>query len=78
VEEVAFDPELTEREMLKNSEYPVRGPIKVLGTPLKLSEIDDKRPVQPPPSLGEHTVEVLTSIGIAGPELQRLRDEGVI
>ncbi len=78
VEEVAFDPELTEREMLKNSEYPVRGPIKVLGTPLKLSEIDDKRPVQPPPSLGEHTVEVLASIGIAGPELQRLRDEGVI
>lgn len=78
VEEVAFDPEVTEREMLKDSEYPTRGPIKVLGTPLKLSEIDDRQPVQPPPLLGEHTDEVLTSIGIAGAELQRLRAEGVI
>jgi formyl-CoA transferase len=78
VEEVAFDPEMAEREMLRDSDYPTRGPIKVLGTPLKLSEIDDRRPVQGPPRLGEHTEEVLTSIGIVGPELQRLRDEGVI
>src|SRR5208283_2158131 len=75
VEEVAFDPELAEREMLRDSEYPSRGAIKVLGTPLKLSEIDDRRPAAPPPTLGEHTEEVLASIGISGEELQRLRDE---
>lgn len=78
VEEVAFEPELAEREMLRDSEYPTRGPIKVLGTPLKLSEIDDCRPASPPPTLGQHTEGVLASIGIRGAELQRLRDEGVI
>jgi len=78
VEEVAYDPELTEREMIKNSFYPDRGSIKVLGTALKLSEIDDTQPVQPPPTLGAHTQEVLNSIGIAGAELERLRQEGVV
>jgi formyl-CoA transferase len=78
VEEVAFDPDATDGEMLKDSEYPERGPIKVLGTPLKLSDLDDHRPVQPPPVLGEHTAEVLDSLGISGTELQRLRDEGAI
>jgi CoA:oxalate CoA-transferase len=78
VEEVAFDPELAQREMLKDSNYPGRESIKVLGTPLKLSEIDDRRPAVPPPTLGEHTEEVLASIGVAGAELQRLREEGVI
>jgi crotonobetainyl-CoA:carnitine CoA-transferase CaiB-like acyl-CoA transferase len=78
VEEVAFDPDAEEREMLKDSEYPERGPIKVLGTPLKLSDLDDRRAVQPPPVLGEHTKEVLASLGIAGAEFERLRGEGAI
>lgn len=78
VEELAFDPEVEQREMLKSSEYPLRGPIKVLGTPLKLSEVDDRRAISPPPSLGEHTEEVLASIGIVGADLERLRDEGVV
>jgi formyl-CoA transferase len=78
VEEVAFDPHVADREMLKDSEYPMRGPVKVLGTPLKLSDVDDRRPVQPPPKLGEHTEEMLSAIGITGAELRRLRDAGTI
>jgi CoA:oxalate CoA-transferase len=78
VEEVAFDPEVAEREMLKDSEYPGRGPVKVLGTPLKLSELDDHRPVYPPPTLGQHTEEVLASIGVTTVEIDRLRSEGAI
>jgi len=78
VEEIAFDPELAERELIKDSHYPTRGAIKVLGSPLKFSEIDDSQPAQPPPTLGAHTEEVLGSIGITGAELERLREEGVI
>jgi formyl-CoA transferase len=78
IEEVAFDEDIAHREMLKDSEYPERGPIRVLGTPLKLSDLDDHRSIQRPPVLGEHTEEVLDSLGIAGAELQRLRNEGVI
>jgi crotonobetainyl-CoA:carnitine CoA-transferase CaiB-like acyl-CoA transferase len=78
VEEVAFDPEVAEREMLKDTEYPTRGSVKVLGTPLKLSQRDIHRPILPLPSLGQHTEEVLTSIGITRAELKRLREEGVV
>lgn len=78
VEEVAFDPELTERNILKDSEYPTRGPIKVLGTPLKLSDIDDARTVTPPPVLGEHTEEIMASLGITGAARARLRDQGTV
>lgn len=78
VEEVAFDPEVAEREMLKDTEYLTRGSVKVLGTPLKLSQLDIHRPILPPPSLGQHTEEVLASIGITGVELERLREEGAI
>jgi CoA:oxalate CoA-transferase len=78
IEEVAFDEDVAHREMLKVSEYPDRGPIRVLGTPLKLSDLDDHRSIQRPPVLGEHTEEVLDSLGIAGAELQRLREEGAI
>jgi crotonobetainyl-CoA:carnitine CoA-transferase CaiB-like acyl-CoA transferase len=31
-----------------------------------------------PPVLGEHTAEVLASIGIGAAELERLRGEGVV
>jgi alpha-methylacyl-CoA racemase len=33
---------------------------------------------RPPPRLGEHTVEVLTDLGVPADEIRRLRGEGVI
>jgi formyl-CoA transferase len=78
VEEVAFDPDLAERHMLNDSDYPERGPIKVLGTPLRFSELDPELPVRRPPTLGEHTEEVLAAIGISPAELPGLRERGVI
>jgi len=32
----------------------------------------------PPPGLGEHTAEVLAAIGVAGPELGRLKSAGIV
>jgi len=79
VGEVTADPELTRRRMLIDSEFPTRGKIKVMGTPLKLSAADDvARPVAPPPMLGEHTAQVLAAIGIDGAELAKLRSEGIV
>ncbi|HUA35644.1 MAG TPA: CoA transferase [Candidatus Binataceae bacterium] len=79
LEEVAADPELLERRTLVESEYPTRGAIKVAGTPIKLSEAsDESKPALRPPVLGEHTAEVLASIGIDAAELEHLRDDGVI
>jgi crotonobetainyl-CoA:carnitine CoA-transferase CaiB-like acyl-CoA transferase len=79
VEEVIADPETADRRMLINSEYPTRGPIRVAGTPIKMSDApEDGRPMRRPPELGEHNAEVLGSIGIGADELVRLKRAGVI
>jgi CoA:oxalate CoA-transferase len=79
VEEVVADPEVAERRMLIDSDYPTRGAIKVAGTPIKLSDApDDSRPMRRPPALGEHNAEVLGSIGIGAGELEILKRDGVV
>ncbi len=79
VEEVIADPEVAERRMLIDSDYPTRGAIKVAGTPIKLSDApDDSRPMRRPPALGEHNAEVLGSIGIGAGELEILKRDGVV
>jgi CoA:oxalate CoA-transferase len=77
VAEVVADPEVEARRMLLDSESVTRGKIRVLGSPLKLSAAADTPPA-PPPTLGQHTAEVLASIGIDAAALGRLRDDGVI
>jgi CoA:oxalate CoA-transferase len=79
IEEVVADPEVAERRMLIDSDYPNRGAIKVAGTPIKLSDApDSSRPMRRPPQLGEHNGEVLASIGIGADELESLKRDGVI
>lgn len=79
VEEVVGDPEIARRRMLVDSEFPTRGPIKVTGLPIKLSQCRaDAQPISRPPTLGEHTIEVLSGLGVDSGELQQLRSDGVI
>jgi len=79
MEEVIADPEVAERGMLIDSDYPTRGDIKVTGSPVKLSAVKrEEIPNRRPPELGEHTEEVLASIGISHEEVARLREQGVI
>jgi len=79
IEEVVADPEVAERRMLIDSDYPNRGAIKVAGTPIKLSDApDSSRSTQRPPQLGEHNAEVLAAIGIGADELESLKRDGVI
>ncbi len=80
VDEVLADPETRMRGMLVESCYPTRGEVSVVGSPIKLSDAaqPDAATMRPPPQLGEHTAEVLASIGIEAEELARLRSSGVI
>ncbi|HVB80727.1 MAG TPA: CoA transferase [Candidatus Binataceae bacterium] len=79
IEELTADPEVARSGMLLDSEFPSRGAIKVAGSPIKLSEAPaPARPERRPPVLGEHTAEVLASVGIEAAELERLRAEGVV
>jgi crotonobetainyl-CoA:carnitine CoA-transferase CaiB-like acyl-CoA transferase len=77
VEQVVADPEIEERRMLIPSEFPTRGAIKVTGTPVKFGDVD-AGPVRRPPALGEHTAEVLATIGIDAAEVESLKAAGVV
>jgi crotonobetainyl-CoA:carnitine CoA-transferase CaiB-like acyl-CoA transferase len=72
------DPQVQHRQMRVEVEHPVAGTLPLIGSPLRLSQT----PVAyqaPPPLLGQHTDEVLCGLlGMSGPEVQALRDAGVV
>jgi formyl-CoA transferase len=75
--EALTDPQILAREMVVDTTHPTLGPIKSLGTPIKLSEtpLDPRRPA---PLLGQHTDEILAEIGYDEEEISRLRGLGAV
>lgn len=70
-------PQLRENETLVEVPHPTRGSIEILGCPVKMA-------ATPPqvrrgaPMLGEHTDEVLESLGVSAEERAALREQGVL
>ncbi|TID25191.1 Protein arginine N-methyltransferase 1 [Venturia nashicola] len=66
------------RDMVTEVEHPACGPMKLVNTPVKYSF--SKPSIRtPPPTLGQHTDEVLEDLlGMASDEVRDLRDKGVI
>ena len=65
-------------EMVKEMDHPTCGKIKVTGVPVKLS-LTPGAVELPPPTLGQHTEEVLTQVlGYSKTEVERLRKEKVV
>lgn len=72
------DPQVAAREMVVPLEHVTAGPIRVLGTPLKLSETPASVRT-PPPTLGQHTDGILgTDLGMTSAEIQALRAAAVV
>ncbi len=78
MEEIFSDPQVLHREMLVKVQHPKAGLINQIGVPMKFS--DAKLDVLlPPPLLGEHTDDVLTSLlGYNAQRIGELRANGVI
>ena len=70
-------PQARAREMRVTVPHPVLGPIAQVGLPFSLSATPASIRT-PPPLLGEHTDEVLASLGYAAEEIAELRDRGVV
>jgi alpha-methylacyl-CoA racemase len=72
----ALDSELVRaREMVVELEQPGAGSVRQLGPPVKLSRTP-AAPQGPGPALGEHTDEVLASVGYSEDEISALKESG--
>jgi crotonobetainyl-CoA:carnitine CoA-transferase CaiB-like acyl-CoA transferase len=78
VAEMVADPQVEAREMFVEVDSPGHGPLRVTGTPLKLSETPGRiRWLAPSP--GEHNEEVFVGwLGHSRDELARWQADGVI
>jgi crotonobetainyl-CoA:carnitine CoA-transferase CaiB-like acyl-CoA transferase len=71
-------PHVQDREMLVEMEHPTIGALPLVGSPLKMGGT----PVEyrlPPPLMGEHTKEILTSLlGFSAEKVTQLTESGCI
>ncbi len=77
VDETLTDPQLLDRGMIVELEHLLIGMVRSIGNPVHLSQT----PVsyrRSPPLLGEHNVEILSSLGYSQEEIRALEAEGVI
>jgi crotonobetainyl-CoA:carnitine CoA-transferase CaiB-like acyl-CoA transferase len=78
LEEVFTDPHVEERGMLFRMQHPKEGALEQLGFPYKFS-LTPAQGRLPPPLLGEHTEEVLTSwLGYSEEQIGELREAQVV
>lgn len=75
--QVLADPQLDSREMIATLLHPTVGPTRVIGTPLKLSATPASLRT-PPPTLGQHTDDVLGELGFAPGDIEAMRRDGVV
>ena len=78
IDEVAADPELPERHVVRNGSIGDYDDIKVLGSAIKMSGLRGDEIPPHVPDLGEDTAEVLQGLGISTDELETLRRDGIV
>lgn len=69
-------PQLLAREMVVRMAHPKAGEIRTLGNPIKLSRTPIVPPVAPP-TLGQHTREILEEVGFSSTEVGKVLEAGV-
>lgn len=76
--EVFDDPQVQARQMVDHWDHPLQKDVPLVASPIKMSGTPVQRE-RPPPLLGEHTREVLSSIlGCDDARIDSLRQKGVI
>ncbi|HJV81954.1 CaiB/BaiF CoA-transferase family protein [Noviherbaspirillum sp.] len=78
LDEVFDNPQVQARAMRVDLPHPTGGEVKLVGSPIKMSETPPRYDM-PPPMLGQHTQEVLGDmLGQSAEQIAALREKGVI
>jgi crotonobetainyl-CoA:carnitine CoA-transferase CaiB-like acyl-CoA transferase len=75
--EVFSDPQVLAQDMVLEADHPGHGLVRITGFPIKLS-LTPARLRHPTPRLGEHTDEILHTLGYSPERIAALRERGVI
>jgi crotonobetainyl-CoA:carnitine CoA-transferase CaiB-like acyl-CoA transferase len=75
--QVFADPQVVAREMVVDTDHPVLGRLRTLGSAIKMSATPAD-PSRRAPLLGEHTDEILSEYGFSDDEIAELRRAGAI
>lgn len=71
------DPQVQHRQMVQQHPHPTAGEVSLLGPVAKLSRTPPKITTAPP-TLGQHTAEILATLGYTPAEITQLRQDGII
>lgn len=77
IDQVLTDPHVDVREMVVEKEHPTAGMIKLTGVPTKLS-LTPGEVSTTPPTLGQHTTEILRSLGYSNEAISEMKEKGVV
>ncbi len=77
LQDLADDPQVRHQEVFYALEHPTQGTVRAAHRPLRFDG-DHRSNFRPPPTLGEHTREVLRESGLSAEAIERLAQEGVI
>jgi crotonobetainyl-CoA:carnitine CoA-transferase CaiB-like acyl-CoA transferase len=77
VPEALAHPQVAARDMLVELDHPVAGTLTTLGSPVKLSG-NPPAYRKPPPTLGQHTDEILAELGLTAEEIAALHESDVV
>jgi formyl-CoA transferase/CoA:oxalate CoA-transferase len=77
IAETVSHPQHLARGFIPELQHPTAGMVKTTGNPIRLSETPATYRM-PPPTLGQHTTEILTNLGYDDEALASLRGQGII
>ncbi len=77
LDETLNDPHIRARGMVLSMDHPVAGEVRMLANPMHLSETPVSYRLAPP-TLGQHTDEVLRELGYDDASIAALRESGVV
>jgi crotonobetainyl-CoA:carnitine CoA-transferase CaiB-like acyl-CoA transferase len=75
--DVVDDPQVAHNELLTTVKHPNGDDLRVVGFPMRFSATPGSIR-SGPPAVGQHTDEVLSSLGFEEDEIRELRDDGVV